>query len=107
VGNRGGRRAEAKAATRAKILEAARSLFTVAGYEHSTMREIARMVGMSTGAIFVNFTDKAALYRAVFGHAPLTAEEGRAFLLAARQFVAKADPTGEQVRAVLAMVEEA
>ena len=57
------RRAAAKHQTRLKVLEAARQLFTEQGYEGATIREIATSAGMSTGAVFANFTDKADLFR--------------------------------------------
>lgn len=47
------------------------------GYEATSMRGIARMAGLSTGAIFSNFTDKAQLYREIFGHDPITPEQGK------------------------------
>jgi AcrR family transcriptional regulator len=55
----------AKLRTRQRVLEAARRLFTERGYEAATMRDIAADVGMSTGAVFVTFTDKASLFNAV------------------------------------------
>lgn len=59
-----GRRAQAKARTRDKVLVAARALFNEVGYAAATIRDIAVGAGMSTGAVFANFDDKAALYRA-------------------------------------------
>ena len=44
---------------------AARALFAEHGYESATIREIARAAGMSTGAVFANFQDKAELFEAV------------------------------------------
>lgn len=55
-------RALAKQRTREKILEAARGLFNERGYEGATVRDIARAAGMSTGAVFASFTDKAELF---------------------------------------------
>ncbi|MGZ8407523.1 MAG: TetR family transcriptional regulator [Caulobacteraceae bacterium] len=60
-----GRRAESKAKTRRKVLESARHMFAERGYEGATMREIASHAGMSTGALFANFTDKADLFNEV------------------------------------------
>lgn len=56
------RRALAKQQTREKILAAARELFTQRGYERATIRDIARAAGMSTGAVFASFADKAELF---------------------------------------------
>ena len=55
-------RALAKQRTRAKILEAAHELFNERGYEGATVRDIAKAAGMSTGAVFANFADKAELF---------------------------------------------
>src|SRR5437868_12739305 len=57
------RRALAKQQTRLKVLAAARQLFSEAGYEGATIRDIAAAAGMSTGAVFANFTDKSDLFR--------------------------------------------
>ncbi len=56
------RRALAKQRTRESILAAARALFAERGYEGATIRDIARAAGMSTGAVFANFADKAELF---------------------------------------------
>lgn len=56
------RRALAKQQTRAKVLAAARRLFSEQGYEGATIRDIAAAAGMSTGAVFANFTDKSDLF---------------------------------------------
>src|SRR4051795_9001517 len=59
------RRAVAKQQTRAKVLAAARRLFSESGYEGATIRDIAAAAGMSTGAVFANFTDKSDLFREI------------------------------------------
>jgi AcrR family transcriptional regulator len=59
------RRALAKQQTRAKVLAAARSLFSEQGYEGATIRDIASAAGMSTGAVFANFSDKSDLFREI------------------------------------------
>lgn len=59
------RRQAAKVRTRQKVLDAARSLFAQRGYEPATIRDIARGAGMSTGAVFASFQDKAELFEAV------------------------------------------
>jgi len=59
------RRAQAKQITYDKVLQAAKRLFIAQGYEASTIRDIAAEAGMSTGAVFANFTDKADLFHAV------------------------------------------
>lgn len=59
------RRALAKQQTRAKVLAAARLLFSEQGYEGATIRDIAAAAGMSTGAVFANFSDKSDLFREI------------------------------------------
>ena len=59
------RRQAAKVRTRQKVLDAARRLFAERGYEPATIRDIAKGAGMSTGAVFANFQDKAELFEAV------------------------------------------
>lgn len=59
------RRALAKQETRAKVLAAAKQLFSEQGYERATIRDIAARAGMSTGAVFANFSDKADLFREI------------------------------------------
>ena len=59
------RRQTAKVRTRQKVLDAARTLFAERGYEPATIRDIAKGAGMSTGAVFANFQDKAELFEAV------------------------------------------
>ena len=59
------RRQAAKIRTRQKVLDAARSLFAERGSEPATIRDIAKGAGMSTGAVFANFQDKADLFEAV------------------------------------------
>ncbi|RZJ84118.1 MAG: TetR/AcrR family transcriptional regulator, partial [Brevundimonas sp.] len=60
------RRQAAKIRTREKVLEAASQLFAERGYDAATIRDIAKAAGMSTGAVFANFQDKAELFEAVF-----------------------------------------
>lgn len=59
------RRQVAKQRTRGKVIEASRHLFAQRGYDAATIRDIAREAGMSTGAVFANFQDKAELFDTV------------------------------------------
>jgi AcrR family transcriptional regulator len=61
---------EAKgAATRAAIVEAARTLFVTKGYFATGTEEIVAAAGVGTrGALYHHFTDKEDLFRAVFHH---------------------------------------
>ena len=53
--------AETKAATRSKILDAARQLFTENGFEATTTREIAHAADIATGTLFNYFASKEAV----------------------------------------------
>lgn len=104
------RRQYSKIATRAKVLQAGRELFETRGYEGSTIRAVARHAGMSTGAVFASFTDKADLYRAVYGHDPLTPEQGiklAAALREAEAFIAGFEGEPSHVRDVPALLFQA
>ncbi|MDO1560048.1 TetR/AcrR family transcriptional regulator [Brevundimonas sp. 2R-24] len=58
-------RQQAKMRTRAKVLDAARKLLSEGGYAACTIRDVAALAGMSTGAVFANFKDKDDLIDAV------------------------------------------
>jgi AcrR family transcriptional regulator len=60
-GPKGGKRDR----TRAKLLEAARSLIREKGHEQTTLEEIARRAGMTTGAIYGNFKSREDLFIAL------------------------------------------
>ena len=47
-----------KEATRQRVLDAARELFEAQGFEAATVREIARMAGVSVGSVFTTFSTK-------------------------------------------------
>jgi AcrR family transcriptional regulator len=100
-----------KEATRAKVLAAARTCFDTLGYERAVLRDIANTAGVSTGSVFSNFTDKADLYRAVYGHAPVSAEMGAGLLSVIRAALASGETLYgvdvERARALVAQVEEA
>jgi AcrR family transcriptional regulator len=51
--------------TRAKLLEAARSLIREKGHEHTTLEAIAERAGMTTGAIYGNFKNRDELFIAL------------------------------------------
>ena len=66
-----------KRETREKLIGTAKIVFGTLGYEAATIRDIANTAGLSTGAIFANWKGKAELYREVYGHDPITPEQGR------------------------------
>ena len=53
--------AETKAATRQRILEAARQLFAAKGFEASTTRDIADAAGIASGTLFNYFAAKEVI----------------------------------------------
>jgi AcrR family transcriptional regulator len=52
---------ERRAASTEAVLNAARRLFVTHGYEYSSMSQIARAAGLTKGAIYFYFKDKAQL----------------------------------------------
>src|SRR3954447_851335 len=48
--------------TRARLLEAARSLIREKGYDHTTLEAVAERAGMTTGAIYGNFKNRDELF---------------------------------------------
>jgi len=65
-----------KAATRDKVLSAARDLFHEIGYEETTIRAIADRAGVSVGSVFTTFSSKADVLSQVMADRvePLQAE---------------------------------
>ena len=51
--------------TRAKLLESARELIREKGYEHTTLRDVAKRAGMTSGAIYGNFKNRDELFLAI------------------------------------------
>jgi len=51
--------------TREMIMEAARNLFVKKGYQHVSMRQIAKELGYSHGALYYHFENKAELFYAL------------------------------------------
>jgi AcrR family transcriptional regulator len=68
--------AEAKSATRQRILQAALNLFVTDGWQHTTTRGIAVAAGIATGTLFNYFPTKEAIAAALMAEAlELAAEE--------------------------------
>ena len=62
---RGKPKGDKRERTRAALLEAARALIREKGYERTTLEEVARRAGMTTGAIYGNFKNRDELFIAL------------------------------------------
>lgn len=62
---RRGNRADAKAATRGKLLAAAKEIFLATGYQGATLDAIAAKAGFTKGAVYWHFPNKQALFLAL------------------------------------------
>jgi AcrR family transcriptional regulator len=62
---RSGPKGDKRARTRARLLAAARELIREQGYERTTLREVAKRAGMTSGAIYGNFRDRDDLFIAL------------------------------------------
>ncbi len=59
------------ASVRDRLVAAAAEVFAERGYEGTRVQEVVRRAGLSTGAIYTNFRDKAELLLAAVGTAPV------------------------------------
>jgi AcrR family transcriptional regulator len=64
-GPRGKPKGDKRARTRAALLAAARDLVREKGYERTTLEDVARRAGMTSGAIYGNFRNRDDLFRAL------------------------------------------
>jgi AcrR family transcriptional regulator len=93
------RRERERAATRQKILEAARRMLVQHGYEGTTMRAIAAKIGYTPTAIYHYFDDKDALV------AELSAIDYRALSQALRRTGTAGDPLDRLAKIGAAYIE--
>ena len=59
-------KAEQSKKTRRALLDTARVIFTTQGYAATATEEVVRRAGVTRGALYYHFRDKAALFEAVF-----------------------------------------
>jgi AcrR family transcriptional regulator len=81
--------------TRARILEAALTLFRKRGFDQTTMRDIASEAGVATGAAYYYFRSKEEMVMALY---LLTAEEARSILPSA---IAGTKDLGKRIHAII------
>src|SRR5215213_5699133 len=79
---------------RRQILDGARAVFLVAGFDGASMGEIAKAAGVSKGTLYVYFDSKESLFEA------LTLEEKRGLA----EVLFKLDADDPDVRGVLKML---
>jgi AcrR family transcriptional regulator len=79
---RAGRREQRKAENRAKLLDAARKVFSEKGLGEATAREIVRETDLASGTFYNYFTDKEDAFRALLEQ---MAERSRAIVRAQRR----------------------
>lgn len=61
--------------TRAALLEAAETLFLRQGVSHTSLEQIARQAGVTRGAVYWHFKNKADLFHAMLNQVRLPAEQ--------------------------------
>lgn len=57
--------AQRRAATRTLLMDTARELFLAKGYDQTGMPELVKAAGLTRGALYHHFSDKAELFRAL------------------------------------------
>ena len=82
--------AEQSDKTRRALLDTARTLFTAQGYAATTTEEVVRRAGVTRGALYYHFRDKAAVFGAVFD------EVGQEYIAALRADILVGEEDGWQ-----------
>lgn len=67
--------ADAKLATRRRITDSARKLFSGNGFQNTTTRDIARAAGIASGTLFNYFATKEAIAMSLVAHALTQAQD--------------------------------
>lgn len=94
--------ADRSAATRAALVTAATRLFAAQGYAGTGREEIVRAAGVTRGALYHHYADKADLFRAVF-----EAVEGEVMERIARAAMGTDDPVDQLRLGCRAYLDEA
>jgi len=89
------RRAVAQELNRTRILEEAKELFTLRGYNQLTMRHIANSLGYSHGALYYHFKDKAELFYS------MVAEDFDKLLGLQKEFIQHDQPRMEGLKRIM------
>ncbi len=74
-------RAETKAQTRQRLLDAAAHVFAREGFAGASVDEIAGVAGFTTGALYSNFATKEELFLELLAHRSITRVAEAAALL--------------------------
>lgn len=88
-------RAEAKARTRARLLDAAMQVVAEKGFDEASLKEIAETAGFTIGAVYSNFASKDDLFT------DLLAERSNPKHVEAAAILAHPDASANDVRAAL------
>ena len=96
-------REQSRAATRERLLDAARSVFAASGFHGASVEEIAAAAGFSTGALYSNFEGKEDLFLALMEREIDEQAREIAAAVAARPSVAERAAGG--ARQWMAMIE--
>lgn len=94
--------ADRSAATRAALIDAATRLFAERGFAGTAREEIVRAAGVTRGALYHHYADKADLFRAVF-----EAVEGQVMSRIADAAIGTDDPVEQLRRGCRAYLDEA
>lgn len=68
-----------KLLTRARVMDAARTLFAEKGYEQATIRDIAALAGVAPGSVFTTFASKSDLLQEIVYARFMTLAEALSF----------------------------
>lgn len=98
---RDGPRSKQKVVTRGKLVAAALVAFLDEGYEGADLRSIAAAAGVSIGAVYFHWPNKAALFLDVMGRKPVTEARGDYYRQVLEQIAVMKGEAGELAREAL------